>query len=202
MAPPLSSPSTLNSCSAVRAWTSAATSSAGRPPTRLPKPRAVRPAKPRGRVASFAVRVTARLGRSLTASLSLPAAPTAPGRPAVRPESPPGRRSTRTRTTGAAPRDDARRGRPAAPPRAWRPAPPADAGRRGGRAPATRRARPPAGPRPSPPALGSGAPSAAPAPVATRGPDRLAAGRGSAGKGYARVARAGRRAPHAPGRPP
>ncbi len=72
IAPPLSSPSTRNSCSAVRAWISAATASAGRPPTRLPNPSAVRPAKPSGSAASFAVRVTARRGRSVTTSLSLP----------------------------------------------------------------------------------------------------------------------------------
>ena len=37
---------------------------AGRPPSRLPRPSAVRPASPTGRVASFAVRVIARRGRT------------------------------------------------------------------------------------------------------------------------------------------
>ena len=74
MAPPLSSPSTLNSCSAVRACSSAATSSAGLPPTRLPNPTAVRPAKPSGRLASRAVRATARRGSSLTRPFSPDAA--------------------------------------------------------------------------------------------------------------------------------
>src|SRR3954447_9865199 len=82
IAPPLSSPRTLKIWSAVRACTSAATSSAGLPPTRFPKPRAVRPAKPRGRLASFAVRVTARRGRSVTGSFSPPRPPGAPGSPA------------------------------------------------------------------------------------------------------------------------
>ncbi len=70
IAPPLSSPSTLKTCSAVRCWTSAATASAGRPPRRLPSPSVARPAMPSGRVASRAVRVTALRGRSLTDSLS------------------------------------------------------------------------------------------------------------------------------------
>ena len=65
-APPLSSPRTLKICSAVRCWISCATISAGRPPSRFPRPSAVRPARPTGRVASFAVRVTARRGTSLT----------------------------------------------------------------------------------------------------------------------------------------
>ena len=54
IAPPLSSPRTRNMCSAVRSWTSAATASAGLPPTRLPTPRAVRPANPKGSAASLA----------------------------------------------------------------------------------------------------------------------------------------------------
>ncbi len=48
-APPLSSPSTRKICSAVRCWISCATISAGRPPSRLPRPSAVRPARPTGR---------------------------------------------------------------------------------------------------------------------------------------------------------
>ena len=100
MAPPLSSPRTLKSCSAVRACTSAATSSAGLPPTRLPMPRAVRPAKPSGSDASLTERVTALRGSSLTGPL-LPASPrirTADGRssvaapPGARAATPPGRR--------------------------------------------------------------------------------------------------------------
>src|SRR5262249_60271231 len=66
IAPPLSSPRTLKTCSAVRCWTSPTTISAGRPPIRLPRPRAVRPAKPIGSVASLAERVTARRGRVFT----------------------------------------------------------------------------------------------------------------------------------------
>ncbi|WP_372506044.1 hypothetical protein [Actinomadura madurae] len=69
IAPPLSSPSTVNSCSAVRVWISIATASADRPKVRFPMPRAVRPAKPMGRDASFADRVTARRGRSLTRTI-------------------------------------------------------------------------------------------------------------------------------------
>ena len=44
IAPPLSSPRVLKTCSAVRIWISVATSSAFLPPTFLPKPIAVRPA--------------------------------------------------------------------------------------------------------------------------------------------------------------
>ncbi len=44
IAPPLSSPSVRNSCSAVRCWISASTASAGAPPSRLPRPIALRPA--------------------------------------------------------------------------------------------------------------------------------------------------------------
>ena len=69
MAPPLRSPRTLKTCSAVRACISAATASAGLPPTRLPRPIAVRPANPSGSVASRAERVTALRGRSVTWSL-------------------------------------------------------------------------------------------------------------------------------------
>ena len=69
MAPPLSSPRTRKICSAVRCCISWATSSAGRPPMRLPKPRAVRPARPTGSEASFAVRVKARRGRSFMISI-------------------------------------------------------------------------------------------------------------------------------------
>ena len=84
MAPPLSSPRTRNSCSAVRSCTSDTTVSAGRPTSRLPNPSVVRPAYPRGSDASRAVRATARRGsgrlggsssRSLTCSLSLTARP-------------------------------------------------------------------------------------------------------------------------------
>ena len=71
IAPPLSSPRTRKICSAVRCWISVATSSAGRPPRRFPRPSAVRPASPTGRVASLAVRVKARRGRSLTIPLSV-----------------------------------------------------------------------------------------------------------------------------------
>ena len=71
MAPPLSSPSTLNSCSAVRCCTSCATISAGRPPIRLPTPSAVRPATPIGRLASFTLREIAHFGMSLTPLFSL-----------------------------------------------------------------------------------------------------------------------------------
>ena len=71
IAPPLSSPRTRKIWSAVRCWISVATSSAGRPPMRLPSPSAVRPASPTGRVASLAVRVKARRGRSLTYPLSV-----------------------------------------------------------------------------------------------------------------------------------
>ena len=71
IAPPLSSPRTRKICSAVRCCISVATSSAGRPPRRFPRPSAVRPASPTGRVASLAVRVKARRGRSLTFPLSV-----------------------------------------------------------------------------------------------------------------------------------
>ena len=55
MAPPLSSPSTAKTCSAVRALISALTSSALRPVNRLPQPAATRPAVPSGRLANRAV---------------------------------------------------------------------------------------------------------------------------------------------------
>ncbi len=64
MAPPLSSPRVWNSWAAVRAWTSAATSSAGRPPIRLPSPIATRPAWAAGNPASRAERRRAFLGMS------------------------------------------------------------------------------------------------------------------------------------------
>src|ERR1035437_4540355 len=70
IAPPLSSPNTLKSWSAVRACTSAATSSAGLPPARLPRPHAVRPASPNGKAASFTVCIAALRGISLTPLLS------------------------------------------------------------------------------------------------------------------------------------
>ena len=70
IAPPLSWPSTENSCSAVRACSSAATASAGRPPTRFPTPRAARPACPRGRPTSLAVRAIEPRGMSVTRPLS------------------------------------------------------------------------------------------------------------------------------------
>ena len=66
IAPPLRSPRVRNSCSAVRCWTSVSTDSAEAPPMRLPKPSAVRPAYPRGRAASLAVRAAALRGSSLT----------------------------------------------------------------------------------------------------------------------------------------
>ena len=64
-APPLSSPRTLKTCSAVRCWISWATTSAGRPPSRLPVPSAARPANPAGNLASLAARVTPWRGRPL-----------------------------------------------------------------------------------------------------------------------------------------
>ncbi len=70
IAPPLSCPSTLNSCSAVRCWISAATASGSIPVTRFPKPSAARPAYPRGSEASFTVRAMAQRGMSVTLSLS------------------------------------------------------------------------------------------------------------------------------------
>ncbi len=70
MAPPLSSPRTLNICSAVRAWSSACTISAGLPPMRLPSPHAVRPACAAGSAAIFTLRVSAFLGISGTGPLS------------------------------------------------------------------------------------------------------------------------------------
>ena len=84
IAPPLSWPSTENSCSAVRACSSAATASAGRPPTRFPTPRAARPACPRGRPTSLAVRAIEPRGMSVTRPLSptctrSPAAPSTGG---------------------------------------------------------------------------------------------------------------------------
>ncbi len=69
IAPPLSWPSTLKSCSAVRCWISAEMTSGAMPVTRLPKPSTVRPANPSGSAASLAVRVTARRGMSVTRSL-------------------------------------------------------------------------------------------------------------------------------------
>ena len=71
IAPPLSCPSTANSCSAVRRCSSSVTSTAGRPPSRLPSPSAARPATPTGSDASRAVRVTARRGMSVTLPSSL-----------------------------------------------------------------------------------------------------------------------------------
>ena len=69
IAPPLSSPSTLNSCSAARSWSSAFTRSAEEPPMRLPRPRVARPAKPSGNDASRAPR--RRLDRASESSVSL-----------------------------------------------------------------------------------------------------------------------------------
>ena len=82
MAPPLRSPSTRKSCSAVRACTSVSTDSAGWPTSRRPMPTVVRPAKPSGSVASRAVLATARLGscrrgRSASVSLTAPLSPIA-----------------------------------------------------------------------------------------------------------------------------
>ncbi len=70
MAPPLSSPSTRNTWSAVRCWISCATISPDRPPIRLPSPIAVRPARPSGSPASFAVLLTVLRGTSSTLPLS------------------------------------------------------------------------------------------------------------------------------------
>src|ERR1700724_1908143 len=56
IAPPLSSPSTVNSWLAAFSSISAWTSSLDLPVNRLPKPRAARPAKPTGMLASFALR--------------------------------------------------------------------------------------------------------------------------------------------------
>ena len=123
IAPPLSSPSTLNSCSAVRACTSAATSSAGLPPTRLPMPRAVRPAKPSGRVASFAVRRDGLAGEFAHRAI-VPCRVTRGSRTADAPASaaaPPA--ATGRRAPPATPRA-ARAGRPARCARPWRRAPP------------------------------------------------------------------------------
>ena len=67
MAPPLSSPSTANSCSALRAIIWAEISSLSPPTSRRPQPAAARPATPSGRLASFAVRAAVRRGMSVTA---------------------------------------------------------------------------------------------------------------------------------------
>src|SRR5690625_2096359 len=69
IAPPLSSPKTRNTCSAVRSWTSVVTNSAGRPPMRRPIPIVARPAAPSGREANLAVRATAFRATSLTLPL-------------------------------------------------------------------------------------------------------------------------------------
>ncbi|SKV61976.1 Uncharacterised protein [Mycobacteroides abscessus subsp. abscessus] len=58
MAPPLSSPSTLNSSSAAFSKSSALTSSADVPVSRLPTPRTARPAMPAGRLASLVIRLS------------------------------------------------------------------------------------------------------------------------------------------------
>ena len=71
IAPPLSSPSTRKSCSAVRCWTEVATASAGAPPIRRPRPSVARPAYPNGKEASRAVRATVLRGRSLMPPLCL-----------------------------------------------------------------------------------------------------------------------------------
>ena len=71
IAPPLSCPSTAKSCSAVRRCSSSVTSSADRPPSRLPSPSVARPATPSGSEASRAVRLTARRGMSVTPPFSL-----------------------------------------------------------------------------------------------------------------------------------
>src|SRR3954447_26694801 len=75
IAPPLSSPSVRNSCSAVRCWISVSTVSAGAPPSRFPSPIAVRPAYPRGRAANRAVRAAALRGRSRSATAPLSLTP-------------------------------------------------------------------------------------------------------------------------------
>ena len=67
IAPPLSCPSVANSCSAVRCCTCAATTSAGRPPIRLPSPTAERPRCAAGTAASRATRPSRpRGGRPLS----------------------------------------------------------------------------------------------------------------------------------------
>src|SRR5690606_29974760 len=68
IAPPLSSPSTAKSCSALRAMSWAEISSPSPPTSRLPNPAAARPATPSGRLASLAVRAAVRRGMSVTSS--------------------------------------------------------------------------------------------------------------------------------------
>ena len=64
IAPPLSSPRTRKTWSAVRCWISWPTISAEMPPIRLPNPSAVRPKYPSGSPASLAVRCTLPRGTS------------------------------------------------------------------------------------------------------------------------------------------
>ena len=71
IAPPLSSPSVLKSCSAVRCWISVMTVSAGAPPIRFPSPIADLPAYPSGSAASLAVRAAALRGRSAMGQVSM-----------------------------------------------------------------------------------------------------------------------------------
>ena len=66
IAPPLSSPSTANSCSALLAMSCAEISSPSPPTSLRPQPPTARPATPRGRLASLAVRAAVRRGISLT----------------------------------------------------------------------------------------------------------------------------------------
>ena len=66
MAPPLSSPSTSNSCSALFAMSCAEICSPSPPASLRPQPPTARPATPRGRLASFAVRAAVRRGISVT----------------------------------------------------------------------------------------------------------------------------------------
>ena len=151
MAPPLSSPRVRKICSAVRACISAATASADRPPTRLPIPSAARPAMPRGRAASRALRATVRRGRSLTQPWSHRRArrgaggsggpPAGPGsatragvRPARRSRTPGGRTTGATRSPRACPtRTSTPARRVRRPRRRERAASPAVDRRRGGR---------------------------------------------------------------------
>ncbi len=79
IAPPLSSPSTVNNCWAALSISSALTSSLDLPVSRLPTPNAARPAMPAPRPASFALRAA----RPRLMSLTRPSSMTPPNRPAT-----------------------------------------------------------------------------------------------------------------------